>query len=197
MDRFVVATKNAGKIREIKEVLKQMPLEVVSMTEAGVFGDIEETGKTFEENALLKARHVAESISGYVMADDSGLEVDYLNGAPGVYSARFAGPKATDEENIKKLLDLLKDVPIEKRTARFVCCICVVAPTKEIFVVKAACEGIITLEPRGNKGFGYDPVFYVKEHEKTMAELDLHEKNTISHRGKALNLMVDYLKKWL
>lgn len=197
MERFIVATKNAGKLKEIKEILKQMPFEVVSMSEAGVVDDIQETGKTFEENALIKAKHVAGLTNGYVMADDSGLEVDYLNGAPGVYSARFAGIKATDGENINKLLGMLEGVPFEKRTARFVCCICVVAPSKETFIVKAACEGFITFCPSGDKGFGYDPVFYVKEFGKTMAELDLHEKNAISHRGKALRLMADYLEKWL
>lgn len=197
MNRFVVATKNAGKLKEIKEILKQMPFEVVSMNEVGIFDDIEETGRTFEENAIIKAKYVAELTNGYVMADDSGLEVDYLNGSPGVYSARFAGPKATDEDNVNKLLSLLEGVPFENRTARFVCCICVVTPQKEIFTVKAVCEGFITLHPSGDKGFGYDPVFYLKEYGKTMAELDLHEKNAISHRGKALRLMVDYLKKWL
>lgn len=195
MNRLVAATGNKGKLNEIKCILKDFDLEVVSMYNAGVKNAIKETGRTFKENALLKAETVFEITGEMVMADDSGLEVDYLNGAPGVYSARFAGEGATDEENNSKLLKLLHGVSFKKRSARFVCCIAVFLSSKEYFTVSGKCEGYIGLKPRGDKGFGYDPLFFMPEYEMSMAEIGMTHKNVISHRGKALKKMVKKLKK--
>ena len=195
MMRFVAATGNKGKLKEIKEILASFPLEVLSMGEAGIHQDIEETGKTFEENAVIKASHIAGITKDIVMADDSGLEVDYLNGEPGIYSSRFAGEGASDEDKNRKLLGLLQGVPFEKRSARFVCAVAVVFPDESSFTVKGTCEGYIGEEPAGHNGFGYDPLFYMPEYEKTIAEMDAETKNRISHRGKALRKMVEELKK--
>ncbi len=196
-DLLVVATKNKGKLNEIKEITRDLPLNVISMEEAGISEDIDETGSTFEENALIKARAVHGIIGAMVMADDSGLEVDWLNGAPGVHTSRFAGEGASDMDKINKLLGLMKGVPFEKRKARFVCAIAVIMPDGESFTVRGTCEGYICEEPRGKNGFGYDPVFYLEEFGKTMAEIDLDTKNSISHRGKALRLMAEELKRKL
>lgn len=196
--RFIAATKNQGKLKEIKEILADFPFEVISMEQAGIGIEIEENGVTFEENALIKARSVSKISDGIVMADDSGLAVDYLDGAPGVYSARFAGEGATDEEKNLKLLRLLEGVPYEKRTARFVCAVAVVFPDGRHFTVNGTCEGYINEKPAGNNGFGYDPLLYIPQRGKTIAELDSDIKNEISHRGKALRLMVAELRKgWL
>ena len=194
MKKFIAATRNRGKIKEISEVLDSLPLQVVSMEEAGVNKEIEETGSTFEENALIKAREVCKLTGETVMADDSGLEVDYLNGAPGIYSSRYAGENATDDDRIRKLLDELGDVDFENRRARFVCAIAVVLPEGEEFVVRSTCEGFIAMEPAGENGFGYDPVFFLEEYAKTMAELEPEQKNEVSHRGKALKLMLKELE---
>ena len=194
MRKFIVATKNKGKLKEIGEILKSLPFEVVSMEDVGISKDIEEYGSTFEENALIKAREVHRLTGETVMADDSGLEVDYLNGAPGIYSARFAGEEATDEDKNKKLLLLLKDVPFEKRTARFICAIAVVFSDSKEFTVKGICEGFMAGEPKGTHGFGYDPLFFLPEYNMTTAEMSPTEKHKISHRGKALGLMVEQLK---
>ncbi len=198
MKRFIAATKNRGKLREIEEILAGLPFEVISMEQAGIGLEIEESGSTFEENALIKARAVSKISGGIVMADDSGLAVDYLGGAPGIYSARFAGEGATDEERNGKLLKLLEDVPYEKRTARFVCAVAVVFPDGKHFTVRGTCEGYIADKPSGVNGFGYDPLFYIPGQGRTAAELDTDVKNAISHRGKALRLMVEELRKgWL
>jgi len=197
MNKFVVATRNKGKLNEIREILEDFPFDVVSMEEAGVSKDIEETGSTFEENALIKAREVFKITGKMVMADDSGLEVDYLNGAPGIYSSRFAGEGATDQDKNNKLLELLKDVPMEKRTARFICVIAVVFPDGSDFTVKGTFEGYIAFKPEGSNGFGYDPLFYLPEYGMTAAQLESEEKHRISHRGKALRLMVQELEKRL
>jgi XTP/dITP diphosphohydrolase len=197
MERLVVATKNKGKIKEIKKVLSDMPFDVVSMNEAGINIDVDEDGTTFEENALKKAVEICKVSKNIVMADDSGLEVDFLNGAPGIYSARFGGPEATDEDRNIKLLNMLKDVPFEQRTARFVCAIAVAFPDGRSFVVRDACEGLIDFECKGNNGFGYDPLFFVEQYEKTMAELDMDIKNQISHRAKALAKMVKKFEQYL
>lgn len=197
MEMLVVATKNKGKILEIKKVLENMPYDVVAMSDIGINIDVDEDGTTFEENALKKANEICRSSKTIVMADDSGIEVDFLNGAPGIYSARFGGPEATDEDRNEKLLDMLKDVPFEQRTARFVCAIAVSFPDGRSFVVRDICEGFIGFECKGSNGFGYDPLFYVKQYERTMAELEMDIKNKISHRAKALAKMavkiVDYL----
>lgn len=196
--KFVVASTNQGKIKEIKKVLGETSLDVVSMAEIGFNEDIEETGTTFEENALIKAQAVAEKAGSddiIVMADDSGLEVDALNGAPGVYSARYAGEGATDSDRNAKLLRELINVPENRRQARFVSSIAVVMPGSKNFVVRGTCEGIVAFEPKGDNGFGYDPLFYIPEYNCTMAELSMEEKNKISHRGRALVKMVERLKK--
>ncbi|HEX9063403.1 MAG TPA: XTP/dITP diphosphatase [Clostridia bacterium] len=195
MRDFIIATKNKGKICEIKEILKEFPFNVVSMESVGIHNDIEENGTTFEENALIKAREIAFITGGIVMADDSGLEVDYLGGAPGIYSSRFAGEGASDRDRNNKLLSMLSGVPAEKRTARFVCVIAVVLPDKTFFTVRGECEGRIGLKEEGSNGFGYDPLFFLPEYNLTTAQLPTDEKNRISHRGKALRLMVEELKK--
>ena len=194
MKKLIAATKNKGKINEIQEILSDMPFQVISMEEAGITKDIEEFGSTFEENALIKAEEVCKLTGEIVMADDSGLEVDALNGAPGIYSARFAGEGASDEDKNIKLLNMLKDVPFEKRGARFVCAIAVAYPDGKSFCVRGTCEGYIGFKSEGNNGFGYDPLFYMPEFNMTTAQLAPEEKHKISHRGKALRLMVERLK---
>lgn len=186
LKQLTVATSNKGKIAEIRKLLEDSPYIIVSMEQAGIVEEIEETGSTFEENSLLKANAVRKITGGAVLADDSGLEVDYLKGAPGIYSSRFAGPDATDEEKVEKLLDLMKSVPFEKRTARFVCAATVITGLGSIFTVREVCGGYIADSPRGENGFGYDPVFYLPEFGQTMAEIGSDLKNEISHRGKAL-----------
>ena len=197
MRKFIVATKNKGKIKEIKEILSEFQFEVLSMEEVGIDKNIEEHGSTFEENAMIKAKEVYKATGEMVMADDSGLEVDYLDGAPGVYSSRFAGEGATDRDRNDKLLKLMLGVPFEKRTARFVCAIAVILPDGRHFTVKGTCEGYIDFEPRGSNGFGYERLFYIPEYAMTIAPMPAEEKNSISHRGKALRLMVQQLKKHL
>lgn len=195
MREFIVATRNKGKYNEIAEILADFPFKVLSMEEEGIFEDIEETGKTFEENAVIKAREIFMRTGKMVMADDSGLEVDYLNGAPGIYSARFAGEGATDEDKNRKLLSLLEGVPFEKRSARFVCAVAVFFPDGDYFTVRGTCDGYIGSEPKGKNGFGYDPLFYFPEYGMTTAEMKPEEKHKISHRGRALKLMVEELQK--
>jgi XTP/dITP diphosphohydrolase len=194
MRKFIAATKNKGKLMEISEILRDFPFNILSMEEVGITKDIEEYGSTFEENALIKAREIFEMTKEMVMADDSGLEVDFLNGAPGIYSSRFAGEGATDKEKNKKLLSLLENVPFEKRTARFVCVVAVIMPDGSHFVVRGTCEGYIGLEEIGNNGFGYDPLFFIKEYNKTTAQMLPEEKHKISHRGRALKAMVEKLE---
>lgn len=192
--RLIAATKNKGKLEEIAQLLAQLPCDIVSMVEAGIEDDIDEIGSTFEENALIKARSVWKSAGGIVIADDSGLEVDYLNGAPGVYSARYAGEGATDADRNRKLLDALANVPADKRTGRFVCVIAVVFPKGSSMTVRGTCEGYIASEPAGSNGFGYDPLFYVPEIGLTIAQMEADMKNSISHRGNALRKMVEELE---
>lgn len=197
MDKFIAATRNAGKLKEIKEILAALPFEVISMDEAGTGKEIEETGSTFEENALIKARAIFDATGQMVMADDSGLEVDYLDGAPGIYSSRFAGENSTDNERNKKLLKMLDGVSFEKRSARFVCAVAVIMPDGGVFTVRGICEGFIGYKPVGNNGFGYDPLFFIPEYNMTTAQMKNEEKNRISHRGRALKLMVEELEKRL
>ena len=193
MKKFIVATKNSGKLNEIKEILKDTEYDVVSMIDIGYNDEIEENGATFEENAMIKANALHQFCGQTVLADDSGLEVDALGGAPGIYTARFAGEGATDLQKIEKLLDLLKDVPFENRKARFVCSIALILDNGEKFVVKETCEGYINERLEGSNGFGYDPIFYVAQYKKTMAQLDVEIKNSISHRGKALKKMLQFV----
>lgn len=195
MRQFIVATRNRGKLGEIREILGGLPIEVISMEEAGIFQEIEEYGTTFEENALIKAREVRRLTGQLVIADDSGLSVDYLNGEPGVFSSRFAGVGASDSDKNNKLLELLKGVPFEKRSAQFVCVIAVILAENSFFTVKGTCDGYINTEPVGDNGFGYDPLFYMPEFGMTTAQMAADQKNTISHRGKALVKMVEELKK--
>lgn len=189
MPRIIFATGNAGKMKEIREILKDLPYEVVSMKEAGVTAEIVEDGTTFEENALIKARTIAELTGEIAMADDSGLEVDYLDKAPGVYSARFLGEDTSYEVKNRYLLEKLAGVEGAERSARFVCAIACVWPDGKNKVCRAVIEGELAKEPAGENGFGYDPIFYVPEYRKTTAELSLAEKNEISHRAKALREM--------
>jgi XTP/dITP diphosphohydrolase len=189
--RIVLASSNAGKVREINQMLAGHGLEVLPQSEFGV-PDIEETGLSFVENAILKARNAARHAGLPAIADDSGLEVDALGGAPGIYSARYAGPGAGDEANLRKLLADLEHVPDEARTARFQCLMVYLRhaddPTPLLF--QGTWEGRITRAPRGANGFGYDPVFFVPTHGCTAAELAPEEKNRLSHRGQALQRLV-------
>ena len=196
--KLVLATRNKGKIAEIKEILADFQaIELLSLADFPDLPKIEETGTTFKENAILKAKTIAK-LTGYLtLADDSGLTVEYLNGAPGVYSARYAGENATDAENNAKLLKALEGVPWEKRKAAFVCVIALCWPQGECYTCEGRCEGIIALEPKGNYGFGYDPLFYVPAYGKTMAELGPEIKNQISHRAMALKGLKPLLEKIL
>lgn len=187
--KLLIATFNQGKLREYESLLHGLDLQLASLRDIGIATTVEETGSTFRENALLKARGYARMTMLWTLADDSGLEVDALNSAPGVYSSRYAGPNATDADNVRLLLERLSDVPPERRTARFRCAIALVAPDGRAWVSYGAREGVISDRPRGTNGFGYDPVFYLPDRGVTMAELPTEEKNRISHRAEAaLNL---------
>ena len=193
--KLILATSNKDKVREIGEILKDTPFVAVSMRDEGFDPDIVEDGKTFEENALIKARAVhALAKACYVMADDSGLCIDALDGAPGIYSARFCGEDSTYPEKFAKIFEMLKDVPEEKRTAKFVCCIAVVRPDGSEFTVRGEICGVLHEKPMGDGGFGYDPIFYVPEFGMTTAQMTKEQKNSISHRGKASRAMAEKLK---
>lgn len=184
--KLIFASKNRNKAKEVNAILGS-GYEIITQSDAGYADiDVVEDGATFEENAVKKALAVMQASGQPCIADDSGLCVDALGGRPGVYTARFAGENATDEQNIRKLLAELDGVPFEKRTARFVCTVAVAIPGKEPKVFRGECEGIILGEKRGENGFGYDPVFYVEKYQKTMAELPAETKNSISHRFNAL-----------
>jgi XTP/dITP diphosphohydrolase len=191
MEEIVIATKNSGKIREFYSLLYPIFSRIISLGELGCSVEIVEDGSNFSENALKKARIVAELTKKPTIADDSGLEVFALNGRPGIFSARYAGENAEDRENIEKLLRELKG--ITDRRARFVCSLALVFPDGEEVVAEGVCEGTIVDKPRGNGGFGYDPVFLLPEVDKTMAELSLEEKNLFSHRARALRALIMYL----
>ena len=193
MSRIIFATGNEGKMREIREILAGMETEILSMKEAGLQSDAEETGTTFEENAIIKAKAMAAMTDDIVLADDSGLEVDYLNKEPGIYSARYLGEDTSYDIKNQAILDRMKGVPKEKRSARFVCAIAAVLPNKEVLVVRETIEGYIGYEVAGCNGFGYDPIFYVDEFGCSTAELSEEEKNKVSHRGKALRVMREKL----
>lgn len=194
MNKIIFATSNLGKMKEIKEILNDLNCEILSMKEAGINIDILEDGKTFEENAIIKAKSIAKIANCIVLADDSGLEVDYLNKAPGIYSARFLGENTSYDIKNKYIIDKLSNVSDEKRSARFVCAIACALPNGEIFTTRATIEGRIAYEPKGENGFGYDPIFFVPEFNCTTAQLSPEQKNKISHRGKALVLMKEKLK---
>lgn len=195
MNKLVLATGNLGKVKELSDMLSSLNIEVVPQSEFNV-SEVAETGTTFVENAIIKARHAAKITGLPVIADDSGLEVDALNGAPGIYSARFAGENASDGDNLLKLLTELKDVPEEKRTARFWCVLVLMrhADDPTPLICQGFWEGKITTEPNGENGFGYDPIFYVPEKQTTSAQLDKATKNSLSHRGKALKQLVALLQ---
>lgn len=184
--KIVFATGNQNKMVEIREILSGLDAEILSMREAGISLDIVEDGKTFEENALIKAKAVAQVTDAIVLADDSGLEIDYLNKEPGVYSARYMGEDTSYDIKNQALLDRLAGVPKEKRTARFVCAIAAVFPNGETIVKRGTIEGYIGEKPAGENGFGYDPIFYVDEYNCSTAELSMQQKNALSHRGNAL-----------
>lgn len=194
MKEVVFATKNKGKIKEIQAILGNEYI-VKSMEEIGINIDIIEDGKTFEENAIKKAVEIMNITNKIVLADDSGLEIDYLDGEPGVYSARYMGEDTPYEIKNNKILDILKYVEEEKRGARFVSVIALAIPQKEPITTKGTIEGIIGYEIKGENGFGYDPIFYIPELKMTAAELSIEEKNKISHRGKALKQMKKILEK--
>ncbi len=192
--KLLLATNNPGKIRELAALLEGTPFVVTTPNEEGIALEVEETGATFEDNAILKAAAFAQASGLCTLADDSGLEVDALGGEPGVYSARYAGPDATDEERVRYLLSKLEDIEWEKRSARFRSVVALAHPDGEVRLFEGACEGIVAFEPRGAKGFGYDPIFYIPSLGKHMAELDMDDKNGVSHRGMAARKALDYLK---
>lgn len=190
MNKILIASKNKGKIDEFKTLFSQHNIKVISLHDLDdTIEDIEETGETFEENAALKAEVIAKQFQLPVLADDSGLIVDALDGAPGIYSARYAGSKATDEKNNSLLLKNMVNFKEDERTARFICVLAVARPEKKTAFFTGFCEGNITKEERGINGFGYDPLFIPKGYERTMAQLPQQEKNAISHRSEALHLL--------
>ena len=198
MKKVVVATKNAGKVAEIAAALASLSVTVQSVGDFGNIPEPEETGVTFTDNALLKASYYAEKTGQPCLADDSGLEVDSLHGEPGVYSARYAGEGATDDDNNQKLLAAIAQYPPTERTARFRCVLAFCDPHGETFTVDGTCDGVILHCLQGSGGFGYDPLFYMIEYGKTLAQMSVAEKNSVSHRGKALAVMTARLKAyWL
>ena len=193
--RIIFATGNENKMKEIRMILADLGLEILSMKEAGVFEEIEEDGMSFEENAEIKARAISRVMTNdIVLADDSGLEIDYLNKEPGIYSARYMGEDTSYHIKNASLIERLNGVPDEKRTARFVCAVAAAFPDGSVKTVRGTMEGRIGYEEKGENGFGYDPIFYLPEYGCTSAELSGKEKNKISHRGKALRAIKDELK---
>jgi XTP/dITP diphosphohydrolase len=186
MKEVIIATKNPGKAREFEHIFASRGIEVRTLLDFPEIPDVDETGSTFEENAILKAEAVSQALGKMVIGDDSGLMVDALEGRPGIYSARYAGEQKNDQNNTDKVLSELKGLPYEKRSARFYCALAVAVPGQETITVSGTCEGRILEEQRGTNGFGYDPVFYVPEKGLAMAELSSDEKNKISHRANAL-----------
>ena len=194
MKKIIFATGNQDKMREIHEILADMDVEVVSMKEAGIHADIVENGSTFEENAVIKAKTICELTGEITLADDSGLEIDYLNKEPGVYSARYMGENTDYHIKNANLIQRLDGVPDEQRTARFVCAIAAAFPDGRVETVRGTMEGRIGYEEKGANGFGYDPIFFLPEYGCTSAELSMEEKNKISHRGKALQAIKEELR---
>ncbi len=197
METIIFATKNKGKIKEINAILADMDVEVVSMEDAGITFDVVEDGITFEENAMKKAVQIMEICNKITLSDDSGLEIDAMDKAPGIYSARFMGEETPYPERFRAIFERLQNVSEDNRTARFVSCIAAAFPDGRRLVSYDTVEGIIGWEAKGENGFGYDPIFFVPEKSKYMAELSPEEKNAISHRGKALRKMKEMLKKEL
>ena len=195
--KLLVATRNAGKAREYRALLAELPLAVTWLDAEGIGLEIEETGASFEENAILKATTYARASGLWTWADDSGLEVDALDGAPGVLSARYAGAGATDADRCRKLLDALAGIPWDRRTARFRCTVALATPDGKVQTTDGVCDGIIAFGPAGSHGFGYDPVFYLPGMGRTMAQLPPEEKHTISHRGHASRSAATLLREIL
>ena len=194
MKRIIFATTNENKVREVNMMMEDFDVELCTMKQAGVDADIVEDGVTFEENAIIKAKTIMEITGEIAIADDSGLEVDYLDGAPGIYSARFLGEDTSYDRKKQYIIDKLKDAKGSERSARFVCAMAVAFPNGEILTCKGTIEGVIAYEQKGKNGFGYDPIVYVPEFEMTTGEMSPQLKNSISHRGKALEQMKEILK---
>lgn len=198
MRRLVLASRNKGKIAELKEMLSDLPVEIVGVADYSKVSEVEETGRNFLENATLKAKAVALATGELALADDSGLAVDVLNGEPGVYSARYGRPGWTDRDRYEYLLEKVKSYPLSQRTARFVSAIALFDPSdSRLETVEGSVEGLIADEPAGNNGFGYDPLFYLPEYQKTMAQLPETEKNRISHRARSMQLIKPILRRML
>ena len=193
-NKIIFATSNEGKMKEVRSILEDLGMEVLSMKEAGIKADVVEDGATFEENAVIKATEIQKICGEIVLADDSGLEVDYLNKEPGIYSARYMGEDTSYRIKNQSLIDRLEGVEDEKRTARFVCAIAAAFPDGTVEITRGTIEGRIGYEEKGENGFGYDPIFYVPEYECTTAELSPEQKNEVSHRGKALRKMKEIIK---
>ena len=197
MKKLILASNNAKKLKELKAILSDMDVEILSQREAGCNFEVDETGTTFAENAYLKAKAVFDATGEATVADDSGLMVDALNGEPGVYSARYMGEDTSYRIKNQSLVDRLEGVPVEKRTARFVCVIAAAFPDGTVCTTKGTIEGKIGYEERGENGFGYDPIFYLPDMSRTTAELSPEEKNAVSHRGKALAAMKEQIASYL
>lgn len=192
MLEILIATNNLGKVKEIKDILDRPEIKILTMKDFPHLPKIEEDGKTYQENAFKKARKISEYTGKICLADDSGLEIDYLKGKPGIYSSRWGN---SDEERINKVLKLLENIPVNKRKAKFVCVAMLVFPDGKIYMVKEECKGSIEFKPKGEHGFGYDPIFLVPKYDKTFAELGNKIKNQISHRGKAMRRMMNIINE--
>ena len=198
MDNIIIlATNNKSKVKEISEMMSGSDITFESLADAGINVEVEETGTTFEENALLKAREICKLSGKPTISDDSGLEIDALDGAPGIYSSRFMGEDTSYDIKNNALIEKLENVADPDRTARFRCCMALVLPDGREFVTEGTMEGIIAREPTGINGFGYDPILFIPEYNRTSAELSSEEKNNISHRGEALRKMIEVIKKEL
>lgn len=195
MRRIIFATGNQGKVKEVKDILSELPFEVISMKDAGIDIDVEENGSTFKENAIIKVEALGEKSDDIIIADDSGLVVDALNGEPGIYSARYLGEDVSFKEKMDHILMRMSDIPSEKRTARFVAAVAAKVPGHGMICVEGVIEGVIGYEQKGEYGFGYDPIFYLPEYGCTAAELLPEEKNKISHRARALEKLAVELEK--
>ncbi len=193
IEKMIFATGNEGKMREVRMILGDLGAEILSLKEAGIQAEAEENGTTFEENAVIKAKEIMEKTGALVLADDSGLEVDALNGEPGIYSARYMGHETSYHIKNKNLIERLEGKTGEERSARFVCAIAACFPDGRVLTTRGTMEGQIGYEEKGENGFGYDPIFYLPEYQCYSGELPLEEKNKLSHRGKALRLMKEQL----
>ena len=192
MLEILIASRNAGKVKEIKEILKDIKVKWLTLDDFPGIPEVEEDGETFEENAFKKADKISQYTGKICLADDSGLEIDYLKGEPGIYSSRWG---TSDEERIHKVLELMKNVPKNQRSAKFICVLVLAYPEGRRYIIKEECKGMIADHPRGEYGFGYDPIFLVPEYDKTFAELGERVKNEISHRGKALQKMAKIINE--